>query len=121
MAITQKHFKQRRAKLAKFLRKLPPEKFNYNQIVTNWDSKRNCGTVCCAAGWCPVLFPKNFIWVHRGVDGGTGQYNLKEDMAKFFGMPEELIRRTFLSRMAYHCDPEHITSAMVADRLSKFS
>jgi len=47
-------------KLADFLDKLPPAHFNFG--VTRADvsvsAENTCGTVGCAIGWCPKVFPK---------------------------------------------------------------
>lgn len=56
--------KKRLLKLAAFLRKLPAEKFNINDVVTRWDN--NCGSICCAMGWTPKVFPKLIQWTPNG-------------------------------------------------------
>lgn len=50
-------------KLARFLAKLPSKKFNFNTVVDVYNAKRECGSVCCAVGWCPSVFPKEVHWV----------------------------------------------------------
>jgi hypothetical protein len=66
------HF-EKLTRWADFLEKLPPEKFNIN----NWVSKHEngCGTVCCAAGWLPVVFPASCgsAWVERLAFTYTGE------------------------------------------------
>jgi hypothetical protein len=52
--------KERLETIAKFLDILPPEKFDIGDFVT--ESKDGCGTVCCAIGWLPEIFPRNFKW-----------------------------------------------------------
>lgn len=48
-------------KLADFLDKLPRKKFDYSTVVNGTDIPRktlDCGSMSCAIGWCPVVFPK---------------------------------------------------------------
>lgn len=59
--------KERLLKLAAFLRELPLEKFDINQVVTSWDFENDCGFVCCAIGWTPQIFPELVAWT-----GGVG-------------------------------------------------
>lgn len=49
-------------KLASFLRELPPKEFNFGDVVTEWDDKRECGSICCAIGWTPKVFPDEVQW-----------------------------------------------------------
>lgn len=64
--------KRRLLKLADFLEKLPPQKFNLNNWcvkdyklsnTNEWDSiiviRGKCGSTACALGYCPVVFPKS--------------------------------------------------------------
>lgn len=55
---------RRLLKLAKFLRKLPREKFDYSVLVKQ--TENGCGTVCCAVGWMPAVDPRNWKWVADG-------------------------------------------------------
>ncbi len=48
-------------KLASFLEKLPKKKFDFNHCVLKRNQK-GCGTVCCAIGWTPAIFPKLIQW-----------------------------------------------------------
>jgi hypothetical protein len=51
-----KTYFKRLEKLADFLDKLPREKFNFADLVSEID-KKGCGTVCCAIGWTPKVLP----------------------------------------------------------------
>lgn len=42
-------------RLIDFLNRLPQEKFDFNEIVEEVED--GCGTVCCAVGWFPRVFP----------------------------------------------------------------
>lgn len=52
--------KDRLLKLADFLETLPDEKFDFRKYVKKDDGL--CGTVCCAIGWCPAVFPNEWYW-----------------------------------------------------------
>lgn len=45
-------------KLATFLGTLKPEQFYFGDWIQSYDED-GCGTVCCAMGWTPKLFPKS--------------------------------------------------------------
>lgn len=66
MALTIKVANARLRKLAAFLYKLPPEKFYFGNYVLK--AENGCGTVCCAIGWLPRVFPEDWHWV-RSVYG----------------------------------------------------
>lgn len=63
---------KRLLKLADFLDKLPKAKFDFSQIAYRGDksmlealraTRARCGTVACAIGWMPAVFPKLTAWV----------------------------------------------------------
>ncbi len=45
-------------KLAEFLDKLSRKEFNFAEVVSEANIAKKCGTVCCAMGWTPVVFPR---------------------------------------------------------------
>lgn len=58
-------------KLATFLTQLPPQKFDFGQIAYENEKpmlqalkarKERCGTVACAIGWSPAVFPRLVKW-----------------------------------------------------------
>lgn len=59
---------QRLQKLADFLRKLPPERFHFGKVVIH---ETSCGTIGCAMGWTPAVFPELVEW-----SKGKGTYPL---------------------------------------------
>lgn len=69
------HHVQRLLKLADFLDTLPREKFDFS-VITCVDGlplldalkagKKRCGTVACAVGWMPAVFPRAFKWTDCG-------------------------------------------------------
>lgn len=54
--------KQRLRKLSAFLKTLPPENFDFGDVVTVFDQEEKCGSICCAIGWTPKVFPKLVMW-----------------------------------------------------------
>ena len=48
-------------KLATFLEILPREKFNFNCVIKRKPGKE-CGSVGCAIGWTPEVFPRLVKW-----------------------------------------------------------
>lgn len=51
--------------LAAFLEPLPPEKFDFRRIMTASDG-HGCGSVACALGWLPAVFPNLVGWIKIG-------------------------------------------------------
>lgn len=68
--------KARLLKLAAFLIALPKQKFNFAVVATLGEKpmlealaakKESCGTVACAMGWTPALFPRLIAWTDEMV------------------------------------------------------
>ena len=59
--IQAKRFK----KLIDFLEELDDEKFYFGSVVSKFETVKGkrCGSVCCAIGWTPVVFPKQVAWI----------------------------------------------------------
>lgn len=62
---------KRLLKLADFLDTLPRQKFNFDRIAEQsgkpmlaalLTGKTRCGTVACAIGWMPAVFPRHLKW-----------------------------------------------------------
>ena len=67
--------KKRLLKLADFLDKLPPEKFDFDKIVYGSELPNktlSCGSVGCAIGWCPVVFPRLVMYEQYDTDSDSG-------------------------------------------------
>lgn len=90
--------------LASFLETLPEEKFRFDQTVAVWDYDNHCGSVCCAIGWTPKLFPDEVSW-SAGEWATTGFILAGDDeddlssfgtvAAKIFGLPRDLAELLF--------------------------
>lgn len=50
--------------MANFLKKLEPEKFNFDLVISKYrpEGTAICGTKCCAIGWMPAIWPELFMW-----------------------------------------------------------
>lgn len=75
--------KRRLRKLIAFLRQLPRRKFDFAEIVTK--GKHNghtCGTVCCALGWMPAVFPKVIKWKFEEDFWGGGDFVISKGRSK---------------------------------------
>lgn len=57
---------------ADFLEKLSPEQLAMDTWITEYDPSAKCGTVCCAAGWLPAIFPDDLgdLWEDVKKEGG---------------------------------------------------
>jgi hypothetical protein len=89
---------RRLLKLADFLAALPREKFDFSQIVEQKGKpmlqalkagKTRCGTVGCAIGWMPAVFPRHLKWGEDFRGSGTylGVYFRNSDPESFSGEP----------------------------------
>jgi hypothetical protein len=82
-------------KLAAFLEKLPRRKFDFDSVVRSWArGKKACGSVCCAMGWCPAVFPKRVSWdsspdaiSYLKLDGMPTEYDTAAEL--LFSIPYE--------------------------------
>jgi hypothetical protein len=75
---------------ADFLEKLPPEKLRMQTWISEVNDKATCGTVCCAAGWLPKVFPRsarNLWWRIDGIYPGITF--LPERAIGFLGITED--------------------------------
>lgn len=84
--------KERFIKLLEFLKTLNNDQFDYSQFVAIYDHKQQCGTVCCAAGWLPKVFPQEWElafdgvrWIPAMPNFGPDQ-EIEDTLAHFFGM-----------------------------------
>lgn len=67
--------KKRMLKLAAFLRELPRKQFKFSEIVKKGPK---CGTVGCAMGWTPVLFPHLVkAELEEDLEDGTKRFDVK--------------------------------------------
>lgn len=64
-------YAKRLLKLADFLQTLPRQKFDFSQIAHQGEKpmmqalkarKESCGSVACAIGWMPAVWPKLLLW-----------------------------------------------------------
>jgi hypothetical protein len=121
--------KARLRKLIGFLRELPPEKFNFRNVLTERD--HGCATVACAIGWLPAVFPKSLRWQAFSVKlRGNHQVNLAHSSflvaAEFLQLPGETAFALFaphFQKDVHHSLPAccgSATAIQVADMLEQF-
>lgn len=58
-------------KVISFLKELEEPEFNFGDVVSKFDQQNECGTVCCAAGWFPKIFPEQVFWERIGLSSMT--------------------------------------------------
>lgn len=107
MAITKLHYKQRLLRVARFLDKLPEEKFDFSKVVSHRD-ENCCGTVCCAVGWMPKIDPKNWFWFAYDVTYKNGKYTENT----YFGLTGTEYYKLFYSMDEVHKDFPHFPIRM---------
>lgn len=97
---------KRLTKLANFLEKLEPEKFDYGHFVR--EHADNCGTVCCAAGWLPKVDPENWEWYKPSLKSSAHirlkhmlHFNTFDALSLYFDISLEVGRGIFLDAAAY--------------------
>ncbi len=86
--------KARLKTLIAVLNELDPDKFFFAETVKEHDGQ--CGTVCCAIGWTPALFPDLAQWggCTQGCYVGDEAYNTLA--ARLFGMSSNIARGIFV-------------------------
>ena len=103
--------RKRLLKLADFLEQLPPQKFDFGVIVTEGAKpmlealkarEESCGTVACAIGWMPAVFPRLTKWKRSRSGLGlvvglkdTSKYRNFEVAERFFGISKDDARYLF--------------------------
>lgn len=58
---------------------LAAEKFNIRNWIT--EGERDCGSVCCAIGWFPKIFPRTFKWASWSIKKINGYCYSEYDLA----------------------------------------
>lgn len=85
-----KLYEDRFDRLAAFLDTLDDREFDFRKIVTSfrgdlWD-KSLCGTTCCALGWLPKAFPKEFEWCGPRITPGLPTIRRKDEKSFHVGL-----------------------------------
>lgn len=78
----ERKYRRRWNKLINFLENLAPDKFNIQGWVMESCivGKRECGTVCCAIGWFPKIFPRTFKWAAWSIQKINGYVDSEYSM-----------------------------------------
>lgn len=121
-------------KLARFLWHVPPKSFSYGNIVYGNiipTPEFDCGTVACAFGYAPLVFPEVFEyrsgpWVSLYYEKNKEVtiYNWHEVASEFFSIDENAVLGLF-SPGDQHCIEEsplspHATAREVASLIVRF-
>jgi hypothetical protein len=122
--------KARLRKLIGFLRELPPEKFDFRDVVRDLD-EHACATVACAIGWLPAVFPESLRWRAYSVKF-IGEHSLDDDYssfwvaAEFLSLPRKTTEGLFAPGHQRNVHPSlphcgyHAAATEVADMLEQF-
>lgn len=129
---------QRLIRLAAFLYTLSKEKFDFSEWVAVYkvdDERHLCGTVCCAAGWLPHVFPG--YWELRIEEGTIAEPRLRKatnlddyhshshtthDLCDFFSISYAEVRDLFIMTPGTHGGSSStVPPNLVADRLVAFA
>lgn len=123
--------KDRLLKLAEFLEQLPSESFDFSSFVDSYDQEKECGSVCCAIGWMPKVFPdlcqwKKFTGFSFSIDivtigsNHTGFFAAQE----IFDIDDDASSYLFCPRADYDDNdvrlPETASAVDVANRIREF-
>ena len=108
-------------KLIDFLHDLEEDKFEFNEVVAETDGN-SCGTVCCAVGWFPTIFPEETEWYKPVRDGAALKVRIKGEAIgeydrvaeRVLGLPE-LIAGAQFTPYQYETNPGCISEAVSAD------
>lgn len=121
-------------KLAAFLHQLPPQKFDFSEVAFQDEKpmlealkarKEDCGTVACAMGWCPAVFPKDITWKNKDQGGQLHVSLIKSPWTEDFEMAEKFFELSELEAgylfkpFASHLDDE-ATAKEVAKLIRDF-
>jgi len=94
---------ERLLKLAAHLRGLKPSEFDFMSPVSR-PAGNGCGTLGCAIGWAPAVFPELCRWRKSGYGkallettllGRAGQHDYVEVAVELFGIDEREATRLF--------------------------
>lgn len=121
---------KRLLKVATFLRTLKPKQFYFGKFVHSFDVKKECGTVCCAYGWLPKIFPRSWEWRNNSIATFTECYmprlkkgpgSINGDSYGFFRISTEDIEFLFYPRdTSYGVLPHNAKPLTVAKHIEKF-
>ncbi len=73
---------------------LKPEQFDYSEFVAKYDKAKECGTVCCVAGWYPKYIQEaGLYWDPKSSNGLVSKktIRLSTALSEYHGLGEEVI------------------------------
>ncbi len=112
-------YRKRLQKLADFLKTVPRKQFDIERLVFGDPKKIGCGSIACAIGHCPIVFPKQWKFIGSYyVKLRSGGIFWDLDSEKFFGIAERDVVSIFTSQ-GYQ-PYQNVTPKMVARKIEKF-
>lgn len=127
-------YNNRLLKLAKFLRELPPKRFNYGTWVGyGWLGRTDlsCGTTACALGWAFAMPEFNKLGFSLGYDKyrniaftspGFGGKDWSDGAKELFGLSYRQAAYLFSGVNSHlaNIDPGDVTTKQVANHIVRF-
>ena len=101
-------------KLIDFLDNLEPSKFYFDDVVSKYDKDNECGTVCCAIGWTPAIFPEKVEWYYLSVKAIDDKYE------GYIGVSSDLFDIDELVTQGLFCSKEQRTVHSSLNNLSPY-
>jgi hypothetical protein len=119
--------RKRLAKLAAALRQIPRKQFDLQVVVQGDPDKLGCGSVACAVGHCPLIFPRSWEWskdeylLNRFNVKLRGKRSTKwyRSAEIFFGLSSDDVLSMFVKSHGYRYNAT-VTPKMVARKIEKF-
>lgn len=116
--------RKRLQKLADFLKTVPRKQFDIGVLVSGKPEEIGCGSIACAIGHCPIVFPRHWKfrtshakpW-NRVFLNSTRNRNWKKGAMEFFGITGHERWDLF---MAAGYESKSPTPKMVACKIEKF-
>lgn len=76
-------------KLIDFLKVLDESSFDFSKIAVANEPEPHCGSVCCAMGWTPRVFPDLIEWCNlRKLYGGKTTLDVQSKGGRYFSYDE---------------------------------
>ena len=91
-------------KMLAFLAELPEEKWFFGDVIDQEED--GCGTVCCAIGWSPLIFPEEAKWTIGKFGGNVNDEGYDETGSHIYGMSELVAEHLFSPGTRRHIHTE---------------
>lgn len=115
--------RRRLKKLADALRTIPKKQFDILPFCNGDPKELGCGSVACAIGHCPIIFPEDWTYYNCGyrkffprLKGSRSRWPFG-DAANFFGLKSDELDDLFTYSGYYN--GQHATPVQVARKIEK--